>query len=207
MVPLQVGVQDGYSICVQVGLRSNSRSWEAMEDLQERVGQLERGDGGYDTHGDQINNTVSRSNEPYPEQVQSELRIQAVKTGTTNLEQSLEMTDLYYAYSGDDCANAFCELDELDGRGKGSVHYLDIIRKRNETIPFIAIGLSLCDFEAIIYDLSRAVTPGGYNDTCIANSFAPTSAVGTVDELYLVGYKSIESASFEVRNGTLLIEY
>ena len=204
MVPLQVGVQDGYSICVQVGLRTNSRSWEAMEDLQERVGRLERGDGGYDTRGDQINNIASRSNELYLEELQSESRIQAVKTGTTNLEQSLEMTDLYYAYIGDDCANAFCELD---GRGKGSVHYLDIIRNRNETIPFIAIGLSLCDFEAIIYGLSRAVTPGDYNDTCITNSLAPTSGVGTADEFYLVGYKSIDSARFEVRNGALLIEY
>ena len=204
MVPLQVGVEDGYWICVQVGLRSNSRSWEAMEDRQESVGRLERGDGGYDTHGDQTNNTVSRSNEPYLEQLQSKSRIQAVNTGTTNFEQSLEMTDLYYAYIGDDCANGFCELD---GRGKGFVHYLDIIRKYNETIPFIAIGLSLRDFEAIIYDLSRAVTPGDYNDTCITNSFAPTSGVGTVDELYLVGSNSIDTASFEVRNGTLLIEY
>ncbi|MBA7641263.1 hypothetical protein ES703_48939 [subsurface metagenome] len=58
-----------------------------------------------------------------------------------------------------------------------------------------------------MYDLSRTVSPGGEDNTCITNCFARTSGVGTVDELYLVGYNFIESASFEERNGSLLIEY
>lgn len=89
----------------------------------------------------------------------------------------------------------------------GVFRYLDIIRNRNETNSFIPIGLSKSDFEAIIYELSRTVNPGGDNNTWIIKSFARTSGVGAVHELYLMGYDSIESASFEVRNGSLLIEY